>query len=136
MAQPTTAARKYQRFVIQDPKILTNYKYHDFKEEPFQIYMSGELVPEATAFADVFWRTRLPDPNPTCQIHAHPAPQILMFAGAPGSFEVEVPLDNELYVLDRTTVIWIPAGVKHNVRYRRIDAPMMESGILLQPNYE
>jgi len=51
--------------------------------------MSSELVAEAEAFCDIFWRTELPDP--TCEIHHHPKPQVLMFAGAEGSFEVEVP---------------------------------------------
>lgn len=75
------------------------------------------------------------NPNPTCEIHAHPVPQLLMFVGAEGSFEVEVPLNDEVYVLTKTTAIWIPAGVKHNVYYRRIDAPMMETGILMQGTY-
>ncbi|OLC15406.1 MAG: hypothetical protein AUH29_07870 [Candidatus Rokubacteria bacterium 13_1_40CM_69_27] len=136
MMKRKTGTGKYQRYIVQDPKIITSYKYHPFEQEPFQIYMSGEQVPEATAFADVFWRTKLPTPNPTCEIHAHPAPQILMFVGEAGTFEVEVPLNDEVYVFDRTTVIWIPAGVRHNVHYLRIDAPMMESGILLQPTYE
>lgn len=123
---------KYARFVIDEPIITEDYKYHGKpKESPFRIYMSDELVPEATAFADVFWRTKLPDPNPTCEIHGHPVPQLLMFVGEEGSFEVEVPLDDELYVISRTTVIWIPAGVAHNVKYNRIDAPMMETGILI-----
>ncbi len=126
------STRKYERYVITEPLITSDYLYHGkTKEEPFRIYMGEALVPEATAFADIFWRTKLPDPNPTCEIHSHPAPQLLMFVGQEGSFEVEVPLDDELYVLTKTTAIWIPAGVKHNVKYRRIDAPMMESGIVI-----
>ncbi len=125
-------ARKYGRYVITEPKVIVDYLYHGKpKEEPFRIYMSSELVPEATTFADIFWRTKLPDPNPTCELHAHPVPQLLMFVGAEGSFEVEVPLNDELYVLTKTTAIWIPAGVRHNVKYNRIDAPMMESGIVI-----
>ena len=54
-----------------------------------------------------------------------------MFAGAEGSFEVEVPLNNELYTFTKTTAIWIPAGVDHNVKYIRIDGPMMETGIVI-----
>ena len=124
--------RKYERFVISQPIVTYDYLYHGRpKEEPFRIYMSSQLVPEASAFADVFWRTSLPDPNPTCEIHSHPVPQLLMFVGEEGSFEVEVPLDDELYVLNKTTAIWIPAGVRHNVKYNRIDGPVMESGILI-----
>ena len=78
--------------------------------------MSSELVPEAEAFCDIFWRTGLPNPNPTCEIHHHPKPQLLMFVGGEGSFEVEVPLNDELYTFTKTTAIWIPAGVDHNVQ--------------------
>jgi mannose-6-phosphate isomerase-like protein (cupin superfamily) len=123
--------RKYERFVIQNPIITEEYLYHGKPEEPFRIYMSSDLVPEANAFADVFWRTVLPTPNPTCELHAHPYPQLLMFVGEEGSFEVEVPLNDEMYVITKTTVIWIPPGVIHNVKYNRIDRPMMESGILI-----
>ena len=127
--------RKYERLVVDRPKILTDYKFHGTSEQPFQAFMSSDLVPEATVFVDIGTRTRLPRPNPTCEIHAHRSPQLLLFVGAPGSFEAEVPLNDEMYVLNKTTAIWVPAGVKHNLRYRRIDGMMWECGILMQPNY-
>ncbi len=81
---------KYKKYIVTEPKIITDYLFHRKpKEEPFRIYMSSELVAEAEAFCDIFWRTGLPDP--TCEIHHHPKPQLLMFADAEGSFEVEVP---------------------------------------------
>ena len=125
-------ARKYEKYIVDEPKIITDYLYHgEPKEEPFRIYMSSELVPEVEAFCDVFWRTKLPEPNPTCEIHHHPKPQLLMFVGAEDTFEVEVPLNDELYTFTKTTAIWIPAGVDHNVKYNRIDEPMMETGIVI-----
>ena len=124
--------RKYEKYIVTEPKIITEYLYHgEPKEEPFRIYMSSELVPEAEAFCVIFWRTGLPNPNPTCEIDHHPKPQLLMFVGGEGSFEVEVPLNDELYTFTKTTAIWIPAGVDHNVKYNRIDAPMMETGIVI-----
>lgn len=123
--------RKYSRFVITEPKVSFDYKFHPVGDTPFRFYMSSDLVPEATVFSDVFWRTEIPDPNPTCDMHSHPVPQLLMFAGEEGSFEVEVPLEDELYILTRTTVIWIPPHTMHSVKYNRIDKPMMETGILI-----
>jgi hypothetical protein len=126
----------YDQYVIDEPIVTKDYLYHgEPKDDAFRIFMSSQLVPEADAFCDIFWRTRLPDPNPTCEIHAHPSPQLLMFAGEEGSFEVVVPLNGEEYIITKTTAIWIPAGVEHNVFYRRIDKPMMETGILMQGEY-
>lgn len=58
-------ARKYERFVISEPKMTKEYLYHGVPVDPFTFYMGKELVPEATAFADTFYRTHLPDPNPS-----------------------------------------------------------------------
>jgi hypothetical protein len=128
------AERKYARYVIDRPVTSRDYLYHGAPasaEELFRFYMGADLVPEATAFADVFWRTEIPDPNPTCEPHAHPFPQLLLYVGEEGTFEVEVPLEDELYVLTRTTAIWVPPGVRHFVKYNRIDRPMVETGILI-----
>lgn len=128
----------YDKYIVDEPKRTLDYLYHpppEDEDDAFQIFMSSELVADAEVFADVFWRTAVPNPNPTCEIHAHPVPQLLMFAGEAGSFEVVVPLDEEEHVFTKTTAIWIPAGVRHNVFYRRIDKPMMETGILLQGEY-
>lgn len=126
---------QYDQNVIDQPFVTKEYLYHGVPRDAFEIYMSSELVEGAEAFCDIFWRTRLPDPNPTCELHAHPVPQLLMFAGEEDSFEVVVPLDGDEYVLNKTTAIWIPTGVEHNVYYRRIDKPMMETGILMQGEY-
>jgi len=131
-----TVPRKYERFVIRNPKEITDYKFHPLLQEPWRIYMSRELVAESNVFADLAWRTEMPRPNPVCDVHAHPSPQLHMFVGAAGSFEVEFLLDDEWHLLDRTAMIWIPAGLKHQVRYRRVDGPMVESAILLQAVYE
>jgi len=48
-------AGKYEKYIVTEPKIITDYLYHGKpKEEPFQIYMSSELVAEAEAFCDIF----------------------------------------------------------------------------------
>ena len=118
-------AGKHEKYIVTEPEIITDYLFHGKpKEEPFRIYMSSELVAEAEAFCDIFWRTGLPDPNPTCEIHHHPKPQLLMFADAEGSFEVEVPLNDERYTFTKTTAIWIPrrGGSQRQVQpHRRPD---------------
>lgn len=129
-------AGKYRHYVVDTPEVITDYKYHGKPDQPFEIYMSDELVPGAKVYIDIGRRTKIPRPNPTCEIHSHPSPQVLLFVGEAGSFEVEVPLNDEVYVLDRTAAVWIPAGVKHNLKYRRIDGPMWECGVLMQPKYE
>lgn len=87
--------------------------------------MNKGLVPEATVSTDVFYRKALPSKvNPTCEIHSHPTPQLLLFAGEEGTFEVKVPLNEELFTITKISVFWVPPPVKHNVTYVRIDQPM------------
>ena len=125
----------YEKYVISQPTETYDYRYHDKPDEPFRFFMNRELVPEATVFTDVFYRKEVPKVNPTCERHSHPTPQILMFVGEEGAFEVKVPLNDEVFTITKTTVIWVPANVEHNVTYIRIDQPMVESGILLQGEY-
>ncbi len=126
---------RFDNNVVTEPFLTKEYLYHGIPKEAFKIYMSSDLVDAAEVFCDIFWRTELPDPNPTCDVHKHPVPQLLMFAGADDSFEVVVPLDGDEYVITKSAAIWIPAGVEHSVFYRRIAMPMMETGILMQGEY-
>lgn len=125
----------YEKYVVSQPAETFNYLYHDKPDEPFRIFMNKELVPEATVSTDVFYRKELPTVNPTCEMHSHPTPQLLLFVGEEESFEVIIPLNNEIFTITRTTMIWVPPHVEHNVTYVRIDQPMVESGILLQGEY-
>ncbi|MBA2132203.1 cupin domain-containing protein [Capillibacterium thermochitinicola] len=125
----------YEKYVISQPLETFDYLYHDRPDTPFKIFMNKDLVPEATVSADVFYRTEIPKVNPTCELHSHPTPQLLMFVGEEGTFEVKVPLNDEVFTITKTTMIWVPPHVKHNVTYIRIDKPMVESGILLQGEY-
>ena len=120
-------ARKYEKYIVDEPKIITDYLYHGEAQRGAFSHLHelgvGSRGPRHSAMSS--GEPNFPRPNPTCEIHHHPKPQLLMFVGAEDTFEVEVPLNDELYTFTKTTAIWIPAGVDHNVKYNRIDAPMM-----------
>jgi len=140
---------KYNRFVITKPKLVEELAYHGKRAEPFPLFVTKELIPEADQIADIFWRTKVPEPNPTCTLHAHEVVQILFFAGETGSFEAVVPLvapsdpvideltarPEDEYKIDRSAAIYILPHVRHNVKYLRVDGPMVEIGLAMKGTY-
>jgi len=123
-------ARKYEKYVISEPRRV--FRTFDTKTNyPFEIYLNNEIVPGCNTFSDIYWRKEIPDINPVIPRHKHDTPMLLFFVGEPGSFEVEVPLDDEVYKITKTTLIWVPPGVEHSVDYKRIDNVVCEIGVVL-----
>jgi glyoxylate utilization-related uncharacterized protein len=50
--------------------------------------------------------------------------------------EIEIPLNGENHLLTRTSLSFVPAGMKHNpLRIKRIDRPVFHFSISLNPEY-
>jgi len=123
-------ARKYEKYVISEPKRVWD-TFNTEVNYPFDIYLNDERVPGCTVTSDIYWRKRIPEINPVIPWHSHDAPMILYIVGETGSFEVEVPLEDEVYKITKTTALWVPPGIKHLVHYKRIDNVVCEIGVIL-----
>jgi len=115
---------KYKKYLISEPKKM-HFAGHE-AGDPFNIYIDKDLVDGAWVWSDITYRTEMPEINPICDMHAHEVVQILYFVSAEGGFEIELRMDDEVYSFNKTTTVWIPPGVKHNVKYNFLNTPVAE----------
>ena len=127
-------------FVYQDKANLKLPAYRrDVPQDVGQrvVYLDSEVVPGANIYAEAvwFWPGERPEPKPGekpgVEPHSHPFSEMLGFFGSDENDihdlcgEVELWIEGEQHVLDKSFVAFIPAGVEHGpVRIKRADRPI------------
>ncbi|UCG82443.1 MAG: hypothetical protein JSW38_09620 [Dehalococcoidia bacterium] len=127
-------------FVYQDkPNLeLPEYRHDIPKEAGYRVvYLDSEVVPGANFYAEALWfwpgKIRPPQPGdePGVKPHAHPFDEMIGFFGTDENDihdlcgEVELWIDGEQHIIDKSFVAFIPAGVVHcPLNIRRIDRPI------------
>lgn len=152
------SGKKYQDLVvtIQDPGIVR--PFFEGKAEPVvewdarcyektKIWMHTCIVhaPGAGMGAGDYWERNLPDGSVEKHVasrHRHDSDEIFIFHGTdpehPFELGGEVKFwlgrgeDEEMFVIDKPTVVYIPGGVWHNPNfYTRADRPFLEIVIMV-----
>lgn len=129
-------------FVFQDkPNLeLPQYRHEISSEYAHRIvYLDSEVVPDASFYVEAlwFWPGQRPEPQPGemakpgVEPHTHPFDEMIAFFGTnPDDIhdlggEVELWIDGEQHIIDRSFVAFIPAGIEHcPLNLRRIDRPI------------
>ena len=101
------------------------------------VYLDSEVVPGANFYAEAVWfwpgKRRPPQPGdePGVAPHTHPFSEMIGFFGTDENDirdlcgEVELWIEGEQHIIDRSFVAFIPAGVVHcPLNIRRIDRPI------------
>lgn len=143
--------KPYEKYVIRQPVIGGGVPiaYHRDPNVIAHLWLSDFNVPETTMSLTVVPFDKIPDVNPVCIIHSHKVDQFVLYLGEPDTFEVLyniVPpnekLENELmtakhqYTITRSGGFYVPADVRHNVFFVRIDKPILEITVMPQANYD
>jgi mannose-6-phosphate isomerase-like protein (cupin superfamily) len=127
-------------FVFQEkPNLeLPDYR-HDIPRDVAHrvVYLDSEVVPGANFYAEAVWfwpgKVRIPQPvdEPGVKPHTHPFDEMIGFFGTDENDihdlcgEVELWIGGEQYLIDKSFVAFIPAGVEHcPLNIRRIDKPI------------
>lgn len=137
--------RPYEKHVIVnlEPEELA---YHGSKmKEAYKILLSNKLIPGVNCYVTIWEASSMPANNPTCSLHAHEVDQISIYIGEKGTFEVTYPMvppgksvidentayEEDEYTIRETGLFYIPKGVRHNVKFGKIEKPVIEIGISL-----
>lgn len=98
------------------------------------VYLDREVVPETDFYLEGLWfwpRKVSPDEKPGVPEHSHPFDEVVAFFGSnPDDLhdlggEVELWIDGEKNLINKSFMAFIPAGVKHcPLQIRRTDRPM------------
>ena len=81
------AGGKYDRYIIDDPKLVRDLAHHDFSAVkgftyPDEVYIDEELCPEANAWLDIVWVWEKTVPAELPGLHRHPFPEIVLLIGS------------------------------------------------------
>ena len=127
-------------FVFQDkPNLkLPEYRHEVSSEYAHRlVYLDSEVVPDASFYVEALWFWPGERPKPKhgeehgVKAHTHPFPEMIAFFGT--NHEdihdlcggVELWIDGEQNIIDKSFVAFVPAGVEHcPLRIRRMDRPI------------
>ena len=135
------AAGKYDKYVIDDPKLVHDLAHHDFSSVsgfsyPDPVYLDDELCPEAGHWLDIVWIWEKTVPSELPGLHEHPFAEIVLLVGSNPhdlrdlggevSWGMGEGAEAERFTLTHTTAIYVPAGLPHGpLVYERVDRPIL-----------
>ena len=132
---------RYDRYIIDDPKLVRDLAHHDFSavsgfSYPDPVYLDEDLCPEAKSWLDIVWVWDKTVPAELPGLHSHPFPEIVLLVGSNPrdlrdlggevSWGMGEGAEAERFTLTHTTAIYVPAGLSHGpLVYERVDRPML-----------
>ena len=107
------------------------------------LWMDGDVVPGAFQM-NTAWYAHVPERDPIFPEHVHEDADELIgfFSSDPDNpydlgAEIEYTIDGEAHLLTRSTMIFVPAGLKHNpLRILRVDRPVFHFSVVTKPRYD
>ena len=123
---------KYEGYVVSFPKIVDHLPKH--APGKYAMLMSNELVPEADFYIIGGTMKRIHQAEPI-EKHTHDESEVYLFLGEKGVLEVEVELEDEKYTITSPGSVFVPKGVSHLFRYKRMDGPATVVAIVRSGEY-
>jgi hypothetical protein len=140
-----TPERKYDKYVITDPKLVTELAHHNFTEIsgytfPDPVYLDRDILGEANTWLDIVWIWEIPYPPDLLGAHVHPFDEIVLLISSNqsdlGDLGAEIEWfmgegdEAERFLLDKTCAIYVPKGLVHGpMNFLRVDRPVLNVAI-------
>jgi hypothetical protein len=123
------------KYVVDMPKANPEYPGYRVKNNPAIVkpivQVDADTVPGSEFYAETKWLLPGPEEIRLCETHTHEFNEVLGFFGfnydniQDLGAEIEITIDNEKNILDRSFSACIPAGVPHGpVIVRNIKRPI------------
>ncbi len=136
------AEGKYDKYVIDDPKLVTELAHHDFTDVsgitfPDEVFIDRDLAGESNQWLDIMWIWDEPTPPDLLGAHVHPFDEIVLLIGSNardtkdfGGSQIDWWMgegdEAEYFRIERTTAIYVPKGLVHGpMKFPRIVAPVL-----------
>ncbi|NWF78326.1 MAG: hypothetical protein HXY36_07045 [Chloroflexi bacterium] len=135
------ARKKYERNLVKKPArevhAMVPGKIKG-REYPTMTYMSNDLVPGCNVYIEFSWIWDMPEPNPHIFEHYHNYDEVVLHIGSDPNnpedlgAEIEYVLGGETLIIDKTSAVFVPKGVKHGpLTWKRVDRPHIQMAIML-----
>lgn len=105
------------------------------------LWIDGELVPGAFQM-NTAWYFHVPEINPIFDEHWHDSDELIGFIGSDPQNpyelggEIEVGINGETHVLTKSTIIFVPANMKHMpMKFNRVDRPIFHFSVVTSHSY-
>jgi mannose-6-phosphate isomerase-like protein (cupin superfamily) len=112
------------------------------------IYLDEKVIPGSHLYSEAVWygpgqeAAKILGGEVGMELHSHPFEEVLAFFG--GDFknprdlgaELEVTLDGEKHRINKTSLIFVPAGMKHSVSFIKIDKRVFHFSIGASNEYK
>ena len=107
------------------------------------LWMDGSVVPGAFQM-NTAWYSHVPERDPIFPEHVHDDADELIgfFSSDPDrpydlGAEIEFTIGGEVHLLTRSTMIFVPAGLRHNpLRILRVDRPVFHFSVVTKDRYD
>jgi hypothetical protein len=130
---------KYGRNLVRKPIYEVSAGKIKGRQYPTMTIMSNALVPGSNTYIELGWIWEMPEPNPHILEHSHAKyNEIVLHIGSDPSnpedlgAEIEFTVGGEPLVFDRTSALFVPAGVKHGpVIWKKVRRPHLQMAMVL-----
>jgi len=133
------AESTYKKNLVTKPKYEVTAGKVTGRQYPTMTLMSNELVPGSNMYLEIGWVYQMPEPNPHIFEHSHDrSNEVVLHIGSdpyhPEDLggEIEFVVGGESLVFDKTSALFVPAGVKHGpVTWRKVTRPHIQMALVL-----
>ncbi|NLO97472.1 MAG: hypothetical protein GX091_05315 [Peptococcaceae bacterium] len=136
---------EYGKYIVQelhDPNMGSPEFQAMYKKFAKRILWIDNNVVEGSFQMNTAWYVAVPEKDPVFEEHTHDFGEIIGFFGSDPNnpydlgAEIEIGINGEMHLLTRSSLIFIPAGMKHNpLRIKRVDRPVFHFSISQNPEY-
>jgi hypothetical protein len=132
------AKTSYKKNLVKVPHYeVGNGKEIKGRQNPTMTYMSNDLVPGSDTYIEIGWIYQMPEPNPHIDSHTHNYDEIVIHIGADPKnpeelgAEIEFVVGDEKLIIDKTSALFIPKGVKHGpLTWKKVKKPHIEMVVM------
>jgi len=130
---------KYRGNLVTKPKYEVTAGKVKGRQYPTMTLMSNELVPGSNLYLEIGWVYEMPEPNPHIFEHSHEKyNEVVLHIGTDPDHpedlggEIEFFVGGEPLVFDKTSALFVPAGVKHGpLTWKSVRRPHLQMAMVL-----
>ena len=129
---------KLNKYLVSKPVYETGPGEVEGRQNPAMTFINNTLVPGCNMYIAGGWIWSMPDPNPHIFEHSHELNEIVLHIGSdpdnPEDLggEIEFVVGGESLVFNKTSAVFVPAGVKHGpLTWKKFRKPHIEMSIMI-----
>ncbi len=105
------------------------------------LWIDNDVCPGAFQM-NTAWYYAVPEKDPIFDEHSHNSDELIgLFSGDPDNpseldGEIIIKIDGQEHRITKSSLIFCPAGVKHQMRIIKVDRPIFHFSVVTSPNYD